>query len=216
MTAVPQRKLTPAEYLVIERSAQFKSEFLDGEMFAMAGASPLYNTIKENLIGELFPQLKGSPCRSYSSDQRVKVSATGLYTYPDIVIVCGQPEFEAGQPDVLLNPQVIIEVLSDSTESYDRGTKFDHYQRIDSLREYILVAQNRPAVERRVRHSQWDWLLTPIIGLNSELELVTVPAKVALADIYAGVTFPEPPKPPTGRPAAVMPRHAPAPTQPPY
>jgi Uma2 family endonuclease len=200
MTAVPKRKLTPAEYLAIERDADFKSEFLDGEMFAMAGASPFHNAIKENLIGELYPRLKGGPCRSYSSDQRVKVSATGLYTYPDIVIVCGQAEFESGHPDVLLNPRVIIEVLSDSTEGYDRGTKFDHYQRIESLQAYILVAQNRPAVERRVRHSQWDWLLTTTTGLDGELELVTVPAKVSLADIYAGVTFPEPPKPPAGRP----------------
>src|SRR4051794_31322851 len=120
MTAVPREKLTPAEYLTIERKAEVKSEYLNGEMFAMAGASPAHNVIKENLIGELYSRLKGGPCRSYSSDQRVKVSATGLYTYPDIMIVCGPPEFDDEDPNTLLNPQVIIEVLSESTADYDR------------------------------------------------------------------------------------------------
>ena len=200
MTAVPQRKLTPAEYLVIERHAQFKSEFLDGEMFAMAGASPTHNSIKENLIIRLGSQIWGGPCRSYSSDQRVKVSATGLYTYPDIAVVCGQPEFEAGQPDVLLNPRVIIEVLSESTERYDRTTKFRHYQQIESLGEYVLVYQDEPLVECFALQANGKWELTTIAGLAGQLELTTVPAKIPLADIYASVTFPEPPKPPAGRP----------------
>ena len=199
MTAVPRKKLTPAEYLAIERTAAFKSEYLNGEMFAMAGASPAHNVIKENLIGELYARLKGGPCRSYSSDQRVKVSATGLYTYPDIAIVCGPPEFDPDDPNTLLNPQVIIEVLSESTERYDRTTKFRHYQRIEPLREYILVAQDEPAVERFVRQTRWDWLFTPVAGLDATLELATVPARVALADVYAGVTFPDPPRPPAGQ-----------------
>jgi Uma2 family endonuclease len=200
MTAVPKRKLTPAEYLAIERKAEFKSEFLDGEMFAMAGASFAHNAIKDNLIVQLGSQLKGGPCRTLSSDMRVKVSATGLYTYPDVIILCGPAELEDANGDTLLNPQVIIEVLSESTAGYDQGRKYRHYQRLESLREYILVAQDEPAVERRVRQSRWDWLQTTFAGLDGELELATVPAKIPLADIYAGVTFPDPPKPPAGRP----------------
>jgi Uma2 family endonuclease len=202
MTALPtpRPKLTPAEYLAIERAAEFKSEFLNGEMFTMAGASPSHNAIKENLIGELYARLKGGPCRSYSSDQRVKVSATGLYTYPDIVIVCGQAEYEPDQPDVLINPRVIIEVLSDSTESYDYGPKFRHYKRIKSFQEYLLVAQNEPVVDRFALQPNGRWELTTVTGLDGELELIAVSAKLRLADIYAGVTFPEPPKPPAGRP----------------
>jgi Uma2 family endonuclease len=197
MTAAPKLppKLTPEEYLAIERKAEFRSEFLNGKMFAMAGASPFHNSVKENLIIEIGSRLKGGPCRSYSSDQRVKVSATGLYTYPDIVIVCGQPEFETGQPDVLINPRIIIEVLSDSTANYDRGLKFRHYQQIESFQEYILVAQDEPAIERLIRQSQWDWLSRTFAGLDAELELATVPAKVRLSDIYAGVEFPPLPDP---------------------
>ena len=144
----------------------------------MAGASRYHNAVKDNLIVEIGSRLKGSPCRTYSSDMRVLVSATGLYTYPDIVIVCGEPEFEDGVFDTLLNPQVIIEVLSDSTANYNSGMKFRHYERIESLKEYILVAQDEPAIERRVRQSRWDWLLTTITGLDAELELVTVPVEV--------------------------------------
>jgi Uma2 family endonuclease len=200
MTAVPRKRLTPAEYLAIERKAEVKSEYLNGEMFAMAGASPAHNAVKDNLIGELHARLKGGPCRTYSSDQRVKVSATGLYTYPDIVIVCGAPEFDDADRDTLLNPRVIIEVLSDSTEGYDRGAKFRHYHRIASFQEYVLVSQDEPAVERLVRQPGGDWLSTTITGLDGELALATVPATVALADVYAGVTFPDQPHPPAGRP----------------
>ncbi len=203
MTAMPKPrpKLTPAEYLAIERKAEFKSEFLNGQMFAMAGASRFHNAVTDNLIIEIGSRLKGTPCRTYSSDMRVLISATGLYTYPDIVIVCGEPKFEDGAFDTLLNPQVIIEVLSDSTANYNSGTKFRHYERIESLKEYILVAQDEPAIERQVRQSQWDWLLTTITSLDAESELVTVPVKVPMADIYAGVTFPDPPpQPPAGQP----------------
>src|SRR5919199_1130147 len=135
MSAVPKTRLTPEQYLAIERKAEFKSEYYNGEMFAMAGASEPHNRIKDNLIGELHARLKVSACHSYSSDMRVKVSRTGLYTYPDIVIICGKPELEDAHGDTLLNPQVIIEVLSDSTEKYDRGKKFRHYKQIESLRE---------------------------------------------------------------------------------
>jgi Uma2 family endonuclease len=190
MSAAVKRKLTPAEYLVIERKAEFKSDFLNGEIFAMAGASYQHNLIKDNLIGALRAVFRGSRCRTLSSDMRVKVSAMGLYTYLDIIILCDREEFEDDHFDTLLNPQVIIEVLSESTESYDRGAKFRHYQQIASLREYVLLTQDEAVCERFVRQADGTWVLSTMTGLNSELVLATVPARVPLADVYVGVEFP--------------------------
>jgi Uma2 family endonuclease len=193
MSAVPKRKLTEAEYLALERAAEFKSEFYNGEMFAMAGASREHNRIKENLIGELFGRLKGGPCRTYSSDQRLKVSRTGLYTYPDIVIVCGQAEYDANDRDTLLNPTVVIEVLSPSTEQYDRVTKLRQYKQLPSLREYVLVSQKEPAVDSFVRKPDGKWEWVDAQGLSGELVLQSVPARIPLTDVYAGVEFPDAP-----------------------
>ena len=151
MSAMPKKKLTAAEYLAIERAAEFKSEFYDGEMFAMSGASREHNTLKENLVGEFFVRLKGGPCRTWSSDQRVRVDRTGLYTYPDIVVLCGSGEYDPADRDTLLNPDAIIEVLSPSTEKYDRGAKFRLYQQIPSLTEYVLAAQDEPLIEHFAR-----------------------------------------------------------------
>jgi len=193
MSAVAKRKLTPAEYLAIERAAPFKSEFFNGEMFAMAGATPAHNTVKENLIGEIYGRLKGGPCRTYSSDQRVKVEPTGLYTYPDIVIVCGKPEFDPLDSDTLINPQVIIEVLSPSTERYDRGAKFRHYQQCPSIQEVVLVAQDRIQVDRFVRQADGNWLLTVFADRAAQFSLSTAPVSFPVADIYARVDIPTEP-----------------------
>jgi len=190
VSALPKPKLTVAEYLARERTAEFKSEYYRGETFAMAGASRQHNTAKENLIVELGIRLKGSPCRTYSSDQRVKVSATGLYTYPDIAIVCGKPEYDPDDPDTLVNPVAIVEVLSPATEGYDRGAKFRQYQQLASMREYILVSQEEPVVERFVRQPDGTWVLTVVAGLAGEVALATVPVRVLMADIYNGVEFP--------------------------
>lgn len=202
MSAASQpKKLTAAEYLAIERAADFKSEFYDGVMYplhrdgptGMAGASRPHNEVNENLSVELGGRLKGTGCRTYSRDQRVRVGPGGLYAYPDVVIVCGAGEFAADDPDTLVNPRVIIEVPSDTTERYDRRFKFRQYQRIPSFQEYVLVAQDEPAVERYVRQPDGSWNLTTFVGLDTELALATVPARVPLADVYAGVTFPENP-----------------------
>ncbi len=190
MTTVPKRKLTAAEYLVIERAAEFKSEFCDGEMFAMSGASPPHNFIKDNLIVALGNALRGSGCRTLSSDQRVRVSPTGLYTYPDILILCGPGEYAAEDDHTLLNPKAIIEVLSDSTRGYDRGAKARQYKRIPSLVEYVLVEQDEPVIDRFVRQPDGGWLETTVEGLDAEFAFATVAARVPLADVYAGVTFP--------------------------
>lgn len=193
MSTAPTPKLTPAQYLALERKAAFKSEYLKGELFAMAGANYEHTRVNDNLVIELGGRLKGGPCFLLSRDMRVKVSPTGLYTYPDVVIICGPPEFEDDHGDTLLNPQVVIEILSDSTERYDRGAKFRHYQQVASLREYVLVAQNEPVCERFVRQPDDNWMLTTVTGLEGELALATVPVRVHLADIYAGVIFPENP-----------------------
>jgi Uma2 family endonuclease len=194
MSAVPKRKLTPAEYLAIEKSATSKSEFFNGEMFAMAGASRLHNRVKENLSVRIGSQLLGGPCQSFSSDQRVLVDRTGLYTYPDFLIVCGEVEAAEGDPDTITNPRVIVEVLSPSTERYDRGAKFRNYQQVPSLTEYVLVAQDEAVVERFTRQADGSWALVSFVGLEAVLELRSVAVRVPLADIYAGVEFPAPPR----------------------
>ncbi|MFT3880994.1 MAG: Uma2 family endonuclease [Gemmatales bacterium] len=194
MSAVPKRRLTLEEYFAIEREAPFKSEFFDGEMFAMAGATSPHNIIKENMIGELYSRLKGGPCRTMSSDQRVKVDRTGLVTYPDIVIYCGKLEYAAEDQDTITNPVAIIEVLSPSTEKYVRGTKFRNYQLMPTFMEYILVDQNEPVCERFIRQADGSWGLVSFVGLESELVFTSVEARIPLKDIYAGVVFSEQPQ----------------------
>lgn len=191
MSAAVKRRLTPAEYLQIERAASFRSEYYDGEMFAMAGASLAHLRIIQNLNYELLHQLRGGPCEVTVIDLRVKVDATGLYTYPDIVIVCEKPQLEDDVLDTLLNPQVIVEVLSDSTEKYDRGKKFAHYRQIASLKEYILVAQDRMSVERFVRQPDESWLLTARTDPAQHFTFGTLPVTIPLEVVYTNVTFPE-------------------------
>ena len=189
MSAVPKPKMTPGEYLAKERQAEFKSEFYNGEVFAMAGGSREHNRVKENLVGELFVRLKGGECQTYSSDQRVLVEATGLYMYPDIVIVCGPATYDLLDRDTLTSPVAIIEVLSPSTERYDRGAKFRNYQQIPSMTEYILVAQDEPVCERYVRQSDGSWALVSFVGLTAFLALTSVTVQIPLVDVYSGIVF---------------------------
>ncbi len=191
MSALPKRhKLTEQEYLAIENAAAFKSEFFDGEMFAIAGALPAHNFIKDNVNYQIRKRIDGGPCLMASSDQRIKVGPTGLYTYPDIIIVCGEPELAPNDRSTIVNPRVLIEVLSPSTEHYDRTIKFDHYRTIDSAREYILVSQDQPRVERFVRGDDGRWTHDAYTGLDATLSLESVPAKdIPLADIYRDIAF---------------------------
>ena len=183
--------LSPQQYLEIERKALDKSEYFSGQMFAMAGASREHNLIVGNIVRELGNGLKGKPCETYPSDMRVLVSATGLYTYPDATVACGEPEFADGHVDILLNPLVIVEVLSDSTENYDRGAKFAQYQRIESLREYVLVSQDKPQVERYSRQAEsGQWLYEKSDGLTASVTLPALGFSLPLAEIYARVAFP--------------------------
>jgi Uma2 family endonuclease len=184
MTVKTRSVFTPQEYLAMERQAEQKSEYLNGEIFAMGGASPVHNLIVTNTIRELSAQLKKRPCKVYANDMRVKVSLTGLYTYPDVVVVCGEERFDDAQKDTLLNPTVIVEVLSDSTEGYDRGKKFEHYRKLESLQQYVLIAQKNPHVECYQRQQNNRWLLAETNDLQDTLQLTTIEATLILAEIY--------------------------------
>jgi Uma2 family endonuclease len=180
---------TPEEYLAREVVAEAKSEYRDGNPYAMAGASRAHNLIAGNTFAQLHARLSGRPCETYMSDMRVKVSRTRLYAYPDVVVVCGAPRFEENQGESLLNPTVLIEVLSPSTEAYDRGAKFTHYRRLDSLREYILIAQDHVHVEHYQRRGD-QWLLTEFTTLDESLTLPVLDCQIPLREIYARVDFP--------------------------
>jgi Uma2 family endonuclease len=185
--ATVRKELTQEQYLAIERCAETRSEYLRGEMFAMSGATLEHILIAGNLAGETRAQLKSGSCLVLSSDMRVKVNATGLYTYPDIAVVCDQPRLEDDHFDTLLNPLVIVEVLSDSTEKYDRGAKFGHYRQIPSLREYILVSQDRAQLERYVREPDEAWKLVIFADLAGTFSFGSIPVQIPMREIYRGV-----------------------------
>jgi Uma2 family endonuclease len=178
--------ITPDDYLARERVAEIKNEYHDGQIYAMSGASRPHNLITVNLCRHIANQLADRPCELYVGDMRVRVDLTGLYTYPDITVVCGTPRFEDGKFDTLLNPDVIIEILSPSTESWDRGAKFFHYRRLESLNDYVLVSQDKVLVERYTRQGE-QWLLTVWSRLEDSLQLPSIGCEVALRDIYAKV-----------------------------
>ncbi|MFL6230879.1 MAG: Uma2 family endonuclease [Pyrinomonadaceae bacterium] len=190
MSRQPKTLSTSEEYLAMERQAEYKSEYLNGETFAMVGASRKHNLIAGNVFGELREQLKGKSCEAYTNDMRVKVSSNGLYTYPDVVVVCGEPQFEDGYIDTLLNPTLLVEVLSESTESYDRGKKSGFYRTIDSLGEYLLVAQDEYRVEQFVKQGDGRWLLTDIHSPDGTVELTSIGCRLALKDVYDRVVMP--------------------------
>jgi Uma2 family endonuclease len=179
--------VTPAEYLEFERGSEQKHEYLAGRVFAMAGASPKHNLICGNLIRALGERLRGRACAVMPSDQHVYVEATELGTYPDVTVLCGQGKFARDFPQSLVNPSIVVEVLSPSTEAYDRGAKFDHYRRVETLREYVLVSTDRLAVDHYLREADGTWRLTTSRGLDAQLRLPSVDATVPLAEIYENI-----------------------------
>lgn len=189
MATMPRPRLTPEEYLELERKAEYKSEYYDGEMFAMTGAGRAHNLIAGNVGSALHGQLRHRSCEVYSSDMRVRVSTTGIYTYADVVVVCGRPEFADNEMDSLVNPTVLVEVLSPSTEAYDRGRKFEHYRKIESLRQYLLVSPERVSVELFTRQAGGQWLLSSAAGLEEELDLESIECRLRVEDIYEKVEF---------------------------
>jgi Uma2 family endonuclease len=178
--------LTPQEYLAFERKATTKHEYLAGEIVAMSGASFAHNFITGDIFGELRAQLQGRRCKAATNNMRVKVSKTGSYFYPDVVVFCGEPQAEDNESDTLLNPTVIIEVLSPSTEARDRGEKFWHYQQLASLQEYVLVSQDRVCVEHYLREGAY-WLRTEFRALEDIMPLSSIECELRLRDIYNSV-----------------------------
>lgn len=186
----PTTRVTPEEYLIRERQAEYKSEYVDGEIRAMTGASRNHNRIVLNIGAHLHAQMRGRPCEAYISEMRVRVRRTGLYAYPDVVALCGEPEAEDERTDTLLNPSVIVEVLSPSTQSFDRGDKFAHYRRLESLEQYVLVAQDRVRVESYLRRGE-EWVLSETTDPAAELAMPSVGCAIVLRDLYERVELAE-------------------------
>lgn len=184
--------VTAAEYLVCERAAETKSEYSRGEIRPMPGASRKHNLVTGNIYASLHTQLRKSRCEIYPSDMRVKVEATGLITYPDISVICGEPRFDDGYKDTLLNPTVLIEVLSPSTSAYDRGDKFENYRQIASLQDYLLVAQDKMQVECYSRQPDNTWIFTEFKRASDQFVLASIGCTLALEDIYEKVTLDQP------------------------
>lgn len=181
------RLLTEQEYLQQERQSQTKSEYLSGQIFALAGASRTHNRITFNIGGLLYNALRGRPCEAYMNDMRVRVAKVNAYFYPDVVVVRGQPQFLDEQQDTLLNPTLVVEVLSPSTESFDRGEKSFHYRRIPSLKEYLLVAQDRVHIERYVRQPDGQWVLTDYTQSDRAVPLKNLGVELPIAQVYEGI-----------------------------
>jgi Uma2 family endonuclease len=184
---------TSAEYLEFERQSEVKHELIDGEIFEMAGATKRHTLISANVIRLLGNQLLERDCNAYGSDMRVKIPATEKYTYPDVVAVCGEEEFEDSTEDTLINPQLIIEVLSKSTEGYDRGAKFEYYQTIESFREYVLITQEPFRVEQYVRKNKNEWTYFEFRKPEDIVKLISIDCETSLQDIYHKIqqTFPK-------------------------
>lgn len=189
MSAQAQPRLTPEQYLDAERSAELRHEYYDGHIYAMSGGLYQHGQIIGNLTTELNNALKSRPCSVVPNDLRLRVSPDGLYTYPDIIVICGEPRFADDQRDTLLNPALIVEVLSPSTEAYDRGFKSAQYRTVESLEEYALVSQAEPRVEVFRRQSGGHWLLSEAVGLEAVCNFESLDCALSLADIYAKVTF---------------------------
>lgn len=181
--------LTEEEYLRLDRESDLRHEYLDGEIIAMVGASREHNRIVTSTSFALYGQLRARPCDLFTNDMRVKVGTSGLYAYPDIVVTCDEPQFSDDTFDTLLNPTVLIEVHSPSTEGHDRGKKFQLYQKLRSLKEYLLIAQDTYHVDHFVRQGELNWLLTGYDGPDAMIHLPTIDCTLALADIYEKVKF---------------------------
>ena len=198
MIAMPKRRFSEAEYLLIERAAEYKSEFCDGEIYSMAGATRTHVLIAGNIGTLLYAQFRDRRCEAYMSDMRVKAADSAMYTYPDVVAVCGEPRFLDSRNDTLTNPQLVVEVMSPSTEDHDRGAKVRRYRQIESLTDYLLVSQDCPLIEHGTRDGlrQHVWTLREYSSLSDQIEIESLEVRLPLADVYAKVDFAEHETPP--------------------
>ena len=187
-SAAAQTYLTPEEYLAFERKTTIKHEYLKGQIVAMSGASRAHSLITGDIFGELRDQLKGHRCEVHSSDMRVRIHSTNSYFYPDVVVACEEPSFEDNVFDTLLNPRVVVEVFSPSTEAYDRGEKFEFYKQLDSLQEYLLVSQDQVSVEHYILQVD-EWIRTEYRELSDVVPLRSIDCQLSLQDIYARTEF---------------------------
>ncbi|HET6422831.1 MAG TPA: Uma2 family endonuclease [Planctomycetaceae bacterium] len=192
MSTVPVRFYTPEEYLERERRAVTKSQYFRGEIYAMSGASREHILIAGNFLAALHTALRDRPCEVYNSDMRVKVQASGLYTYPDLSVVCGEPRFDDSHVDTLLNPLVLVEVISPSTEAYDRGAKANQYRQLASLRELVLVASESLHVERHHRGEDGEWRIWEANDRTAKLPLSSLGVEIPLEEIYRRIEFAPP------------------------
>jgi len=193
MSDLARRWISPEEYLELEALADTKSEYFDGEIFAIEGTSFEHSLICSNLMNSLRSQLGEGPCLVVATDQRVLVSETGLYTYPDLMVVCDKPELVGSRPQSLLNPRLIVEILSDSTEHYDRGQKFEHYRKIATLQEYVLVSSDRRLIECRTRREGTDeWMVAFCADQGGRIRLNSIDCSLELDEVYRNVELPEP------------------------
>jgi Uma2 family endonuclease len=199
--SLPQTRLrfTVENYLALERGSEERHEYLDGEIYAMAGEHPDHGTICTNITGQFYAQLRGTPCRVFSKDTKVRSgpapkllqSPKGLYSYPDVLVVCGEMKFHDEHQDVLLNPTVIVEVLSPTTEAFDRGEKWSRYQAwLPSLTDYLLVSQSKPLIEHYRRQPDGAWLYSLVSSLEASISLTSIGGTLRLADVYDRVVFP--------------------------
>ncbi len=189
MSSQLKSRLTVEEYLAFERRSPKRHEYVDGEMFAMSGASERHNQIVVNIGGEIRTQFKGRACKVYTNDLRVRIAGTTRYAYPDVVALCGTGLFDDSEKDTLVNPNLIIEVLSVPTEAYDRGEKFENYRRVETCTEYVLVAQDKPHIEQFRKQPTGQWLFTATSGIESTVELESVGCRLSFSEIYDKVEF---------------------------
>ena len=191
MTAQPQKKkYTPEEYLALEEKAECKSEYLDGGIFKMAGGTEAHITISFNVTKLLAEKLRGK-CRAYQSEMKVWVAEAGTFFYPDVTVVCGERKFYKGKQDIVENPILLVEVLSESTKDYDKNDKFLVYQNLPSFQEYVLISQNKPAIQQFIRQTDGSWKYLATIGADSEVKFESVTTTVGLKEIYDLVEFEE-------------------------
>jgi Uma2 family endonuclease len=189
MPAVPTPRYTLQEYFAREQVAEYKSEFYRGQIFAMSGGTVRHNIISGNIFTGLKTRLRGKGCRAFTRDQRIRVPSDDFDTYPDASVVCGEIQLDEIDRHAIVNPRLLVEVLSPSTENYNRGKKFDLYRDAESLREYVLIAQDEPQVERFVKLDDGSWNLVVLKGLEAKLELSSIACSISLAEIYEDVTF---------------------------
>jgi Uma2 family endonuclease len=189
MSTLTVTHVTPEEYLAAERLSETRSEYLDGGVYPMTDGSINHITIVANLTAELVTRLRGRKCIVLPNEMKVRLQQARKFFYPDLAVVCGEPQFHDDRKDIITNPDLVIEVLSPSTEAFDRGAKFQAYQTIESLREYVLVSQDSPAIERYVRNGDGSWQYKSVVGLKGSLTLPSIECTLNLGAVYDKVDF---------------------------